>query len=508
MFKTLTYTILFYFLFINNLWSQVNSGLWNIVDFGAKADGITDNTKIINDVIQKCTDNGGGTVLVPAGTFVIGTLVLKSNINLQLQSGAVLLGSLNLKDYQDGRGLIFCEDAHTISITGEGTIDARGSMFYETNQNHVYKEFDKKYTRQKEKYMPENTFFSDGPLKRKPMPGMSIVFWHCTDIKINHITIKDTPVWAVRFAYCENVAVEGLTIKNNLMIPNSDGIHCTVSRNLTISNCNIVAGDDAIIVTGFARNEEIPIVDPKEQDKYVHGNKTRFAENIVVTNCMLQSRSAGIRIGYGQHPIRRCTFSNIVIYGSNRGIGIFARDVSDIEDLIFSNITIETRLHNGQWWGHGEPIHVSAITRFAGYKVGVIRNVQFNNIIATGEAGLLFYGQDSSRLENISMSDVQLTILNGKETMNYGGNFDLRPTSVEDKQIFEHDIAGIYAENVNHFRISNFDLKWGKGLPSFYTHGISCVQVNNLLINNFTGGANPNAIAGKKMDLKKSTLIK
>ena len=72
----------------------------------------------------------------------------------------------------------------------------------------------------------------------------------------------------------------------------------------------------------------------EEQDKYKHGNKSRFAENIQVMNCHLQSRSSAIRIGYGQHPIRRIIFNNIVISESNRGIGIYARDASDIEDLI------------------------------------------------------------------------------------------------------------------------------------------------------------------------------
>ena len=150
------------------------------------------------------------------------------------------------------------------------------------------------------------------------------------------------------------------------MIPNSDGIHCTASRNIRIVNCNIRAGDDAIIITGFARIENTPGFNSNEQDKYTHGNKTIYAENIQVSNCHLQSRSSGIRIGYGQHPIRRCIFTNIVIHDSNRGIGVFARDASTIEELVFSNIIIETRLHNGQWWGNGEPIHLSAISRFEG----------------------------------------------------------------------------------------------------------------------------------------------
>src|SRR4030042_3901445 len=213
------------------------------------------------------------------------------------------------------------------------------------------------------------------------------------------------------------------------MVPDSDGIHSTTSRNVRISNCDIRAGDDAIIVTGFDIDEEVPEYSMKEQTRHTYGNKSIYAENFTVTNCQLQSRSSGIRIGYGQHPIRRCIFSNIQIYGSNRGIGIFAHDISDIEELVFSDIIIETRLHNGQWWGNGEPVHISAVCRFDGYSAGKVKNVQFNNIVATGEHGLIFYGLEDSKLENIKLNNVHLSIKKGAETLTYGGNFYLRPAA-------------------------------------------------------------------------------
>jgi len=348
----------------------LNAMDYNIVDFGAVSNKIS--TSAIQKTIDVCYQNGGGTVIVPAGTFITGTLFLRTNINLYLEQGAELKSSENLEDFLVSSveyGMIFCQDAYNISITGKGTINGMGSRFYESDQNHVYPEFDKKLIRQKEGYMPEGEFFKDGPLKRKQAPGMAIVFFHCNHVSIKEITVKDTPIWAIRFGYCDDVLVEGITILNNLMIPNSDGIHLTVSRNVRITDCDIRAGDDCIIVTGFTKIEDTPGFNSKEQDKYLHGNKTIYAENIQVSNCHLQSRSSAIRIGYGQHPIRRCIFNNIIISESNRGIGIYARDSSSIEELIFSNIIIDTRLHNGQWWGHGEPIHLSAISRFAGEPV-------------------------------------------------------------------------------------------------------------------------------------------
>jgi len=480
---------------------------YNIMDYGAVEN--ENSTQAIQKAVDRCHNAGGGTVLIPAGKFITGTITLKSYVNLHLEQGSELIGSLNLEDYSRSfrkHGMIFCEDAIQVSITGEGTINARGTAFYDSTQNHTYEEFDRNLTRQKQGYMPEGEFYSDGPIKRRPKPGMTITFYHCTHVSLKDFTLKDTPSWAFRLAYCEDVYVDGLTILNNLMVPNSDGIHCTVSRNVRISNCDIRAGDDAIIVTGFPIDEETPGFNSAEQDAHTYGNKSMYAENFIVTNCHLQSRSSGIRVGYGQHPIRRCLFSNIQIYGSNRGIGILAHDASDIEELIFSDILIETRLHNGQWWGNGEPIHISAVSRFEGHSAGKVKNVQFNNISATGEHGLIFYGLQDSQLENIRLSNIRLKIKNGKETLTYGGNFDLRPAADIEKQIFEHDIPGLYAQYVNGLSIDGLSIEWDKDLPEFFINAIECVNVNDLFVNRLDTNTNPSCIEYHKMKLERTTL--
>ncbi len=485
----------------------VDASSYNILDYGAVKN--QKSTAAIQKAVDDCHAGGGGTVTVPTGKFITGTIVLKSRVNLYLEPGAILEASLDLEDYLTTfrrHGMIFCEDAEEVSVTGPGTIAARGTEFYDTTQNHVYEEFDKSLTRQKQDYMPEGVFFTDGPVKRKRMPGMCITFYHCTKVKLEDFHLKDTPIWAIRLAYCEDVEVEGLSIVNNLMVPNSDGIHLTTSRNVRISDCNISAGDDAIIVTGFCNDEETPGYQHGLADQAAHhfGNKSKYAEHIQVTNCHLQSRSAGIRVGYGQHPIRRCTFTNIQIYGSNRGIGIFAHDASDIEELVFSDITIETRLHNGQWWGHGEPVHISAVSRFAGQPAGSVKNVQFNNIIATGEQGIILFGLEPSKLENIRLNHILLKVVRGKETLNYGGNFDLRPATPVGLQLFAHDIPGVYAQWVNGLTIHDFKLQWGVDLPSFFTYALECVDVNDLAIDNFEGEANPAAPYQQRMKLERT----
>jgi polygalacturonase len=488
---------------------------YNILDYGAKPNTLS--TAAIQKAVDAAFAAGGGTVVVPAGSFITGTIILKSRINLYLEQGAELVSSKNLDDFATVNdfecGMIYCEDAIQVSITGKGVVNGLGTDFYDTTQNHgissglgEIREFDRKYTRQKDKFMPAGKFFTDGPIRRKPRPGMTIVFFNCTQVTLEGITVKDTPVWAVRFAYCENVVVNGVSIYNNLLIPNSDGIHTTASRDVRISNCHIITGDDCIIVTGFDKIEDVPGYSMKEQNAHRYGNKSIYAENIQVTNCHLQSRSSGIRVGYGQHPIRRCVFTNIVISESNRGIGIFARDSASIEQLVFSDIIIETRLHNGIWWGKGEPIHISATTRFKNEPVGQIRDVQFNNITAVGEQGILVYGDKESHMDRIQFNNVRLYLKKGRETMDYGGNFDLRPTVTVDKNVFEHDIPGIFAQYVDNLQLRNFELRWGADMPSFFTDGIHCVDVSHLLLSEYSVSGNPSSPGSKPVVLERTTL--
>jgi polygalacturonase len=146
-----------------------------------------------------------------------------------------------------------------------------------------------------------------------------------------------------------------------------------------IADCDIRAGDDAIIVTGFRTNVGVggDVNIRLDYTAREFGNKTGCAENVTVTNCILQSRSSGIRVGYGINPIRNCVFLNLVIYNSNRGLGVFSRDDGSIENILFSNITIQNRLHAGHWWDNGEPIHVSAIKQDPKIPAG-LKILEFN----------------------------------------------------------------------------------------------------------------------------------
>jgi hypothetical protein len=314
---------------------------------------------------------------------------------------------------------------------------------------------------------------------------MMLTIERCENIKIYDVHLNDTPDWTVRMQDCDNAEFRGITIRTDPLIPNSDGIHVTSSRNVRISDCQVFSGDDAIIVTGFG-NGLMP--GDKVSADYI-GNKTGYAENVVVSNCILSSRSACIRVGYGNHPIRNLVFSNIVMETSNRGIGIFARNGSSIDNVMFDNIIMNTRLHSGHWWGKGEPIHISAVKDSEQGKAGTINNIRFSNIIANSETGILIYGTDDGPIKNISLQNVSLTIHNGKYSESYGGNFDLRPAASKAKALFKHDIPALYAQHVDKISLTGLSVDWDDGLPSFFTFALEVNNFNDLRIENFRGGA-------------------
>jgi polygalacturonase len=484
---------------------QNNSGdIYDITNYGAEGNGDM-CTVAIQEAINHCSEKGGGTVLIPPGKYISGTIVLSDNIHLKISAGAELLGSLDTADYViDGirHGMIYAQNARNISITGNGIINGRGTEFMSDSWPHIGADFDRTRTRQSDSYLPDDILSEDGPVAYDYRPGMMVVLLSCESIIMRDVTLKDSPSWTVRFGECDNVLVDGISIYNNLMIPNSDGIHCTTSRNVRISNCDIRAGDDAIIVTGFPNSIGVHGIDESRDPNLNIGNTSGYAENVSVTNCLLQSRSAAIRIGYGEIPIRNCLFSNLVIYESNRGIGLFARDNADIKDIYFDNIVIHNRLHTGHWWGNGEPIHISAIPQNEGVASGKIENIRFSNISARSESGIVVFASKTDFIKNIYFNNVKLLIKKGKHANEYGGNLDFRPVWDKKWAILKNDIPGLLTHNVQNITIRDFDLSWSEDIPEYHTSGMEFIHTRNILISEFRGreGHQATENAAIKMD--------
>lgn len=453
---------------------------FDIRSYGAKAAGDQRCTDAINRTIRACAESGGGTVLVPAGTYITGPIELLSHVTLHLEAGAVLTGSDQLADYAGGgRGrqpLVRATDAENIAIIGRGAIDGSGTAFMDMTKTrvgpHMPGDLDPNFTRQGREYMDPKFGESDGPVVYLSRPSRLIRITRCRNVLARDVTLRNSPTWTLHFDDCENVNVTGISLHNNLLVPNSDGIHCTACRRVRISDCDISCGDDAIAITTLGSR-------PKGS-----------CEDITVTNCTLQSRSAGVRLGYGDGPIRNCTFQNLTIRESNRGLGVFVRDEGSVENILFSNVVIRTRLHTGHWWGNAEPIHLSVIPQRREGRTGKIRNVAFANITAESESGIVVYGHEQGDISNLSFDNVRLQIREGGLNTAYGGNFDLRPAYDNRFAIFRHDIPALFCRNVNGCVISRFDVTWGTGeaaMPEFFDHAIFCEQFEDLVIDGFHG---------------------
>ncbi|MGD0573720.1 MAG: glycosyl hydrolase family 28 protein [Sedimentisphaerales bacterium] len=456
-----------------------------VTEYGAIGDAKALNTAAINKMLADCARAGGGTVTIPAGVFRTGPIRISANTTLYLEAGAVLKGSTDLNDYIiNGQryGLISAANANNIAITGRGTIDGSGTSFMDIKNNRTEAgDFDPKFTRQGREYMDPKFGAADGPVIPHERPGRLVAFSLCKNVLIQDVTIADAPLWTVHLDRCRDVVVSGVHIDNPLVVPNNDGIHCTSCANVHISDCVISTGDDGIAITSISdlRTHQILGGDPLGPGK---------TENITVTNCALQSRSAALRVGYTGGDIKNCAFSNIIIRESNRGLLVNVRDEASVENVLFSNIIIQTRLHAGHWWGHAEPIQVSALANTADIKkLGHIKNVRFSNIIAESESGIVVWGSKNSVIEDLLFNNVKVKMKNSPLSESYGGNFDLRTSSDFATAQFKHDIPALYCTNVVGLKISGFETEWEDGLPDFFSNSIWCENVSDVEIDGFIG---------------------
>ncbi len=456
------------------------------------ADGKTVSTAAIQKAVDACNRSGGGRVYVPAGIFVTGTFHLKSNVDLYLESGAVLQGSPNLTDYQSYTkpqyglnyyGILYTADAENVSITGAGTIDGNNKVFFDFDKAKKIAANSTRFTRQKENYRKVESGIGDGPVVPKDRPRQMIIFSDCKHVQLRDISLLNSPFWTLHFADCDDVSVTGIRLWSGILVPNADGIDVTSCSNVIIANSDIRAGDDAVVVVGYDHHFEIP------------GFKglRHPSENIIVTNCNLQSYSSGVRIGFlDQNSVRNVEVSHCNITNSSRGIGIFLRDEGSLENISFSDINIETQLHTGDWWGNGEPIHISAVRGKADGKLGVIKNVSFTNITCKSENGILIYGSDQSLIQDVRFNHVSMEFVNSKLNNVMGGNIDLRGCLDEHEQLFESNIPGLLAHNISGLTLTDFKLTWDSTITQpYFTNGIEVNNFKNLKIIDFMGTASP-----------------
>ena len=453
--------------------------LLDVRDFGATGNGATLDTAAINQAIHAASEAGGGTIVFPPGVYLTGTFELLSNITLDLRAGAVIQGSKNVADYApvsdygfaklngvnrtgegDRVGIIVARNAENIGIIGQGIIDGSGDDFFDFTKPHYGMDFDPRYTRQGDNFLKSMLETADGPVEPKPSgrPGTMIVFFNCQNILVRDITLRNAPNWTLHLGNSRNAIITGLRILNNLLLPNNDGIDCTVCQDVHISECVIRAGDDDFALFG--------------------------SKDLSVSDCSLQSHSSALRI----EDTRSGTFTNLSIV-SNRGIGIYERS-GTTADLLFSNIAIQTQLLTGHWWGKAEPIFIAVGAVRGNGKPGVVRALRFSNITGEVEGGIVIHGDTQSWIHEVHLDHVALRVRPPREKAAAlaGGNFDFRWTATSlASAIFQHDIPGLYCRYVDGLKIHDFSLAWDENLPEYFSNGIECEDFHQLNLDQLEG---------------------
>jgi len=366
----------------------------NLKRYGAKADGNTKVTTILQKAIDEVSESGGGKVILSGGTFLTAPVELKSGVELYIDADAVLLGSPDWEDYPDrpetrhfetdslprwrNIALIYADGAENIAITGRGRIDCNGEVFVKQKEGDDWTWWQYERIVPYEKSVPRAVFFAG-----------------CRDIRIQDITMVNQPAgWSYWIHDCDYVYFDRCRITADVRYPNNDGIHINSSRDVVISDCLIECGDDSIVIR--ANNRSL--------------KENKVCERVNVTNCVLRSWSSGVRIGWtNDGVIRNCNFSNIVIYDTSNAVSCylpdkkivestndFGREATLVENITFSNIQMKE-------------IYGSAIYVFVGSdintKFNAFRNVQFNNIHCTCLNLPYFNGREDGIVENIEFND-------------------------------------------------------------------------------------------------------
>jgi hypothetical protein len=433
---------------------------YNICESGAVGDGRADDTEAIQNAIDLCSDEGGGKVLCPAGSYSIRPLVLRSNVNLHLQENALLRGSANPEHYRNwksrnidadhvpynSRYLIVAENERNISITGRGVIDGQGPAHYDT-------------------FKKDGLFW---PIKDKATrPGRMLWFIRCQNIQIEEVTFQDSPAWTFWMMGCDDVKFHKVTIQSPYEEMNADGIDIDSCSKVRISHCNIKTGDDCIVLRGINRALK----------------EKRICEQIVVENCTLESNCNAIRIGYVRDgTIRNATFSNVSISNSRRGIicqipapKVLLADaetdyldnpkqtgisVPVIENIRFQNIAVQAL----------QPIWFYLDDEAVAHRVA---NIRFENMTLMGPTASVFKGNKTTLLENVSIHNIYCTIQN-KPTF-WGSSADLPETALG------FEVAYCRNLQASNFIVEGQNETKGEEAPVFHIQRSSEIYINQLI---------------------------
>lgn len=318
--------------------------IYNISAYGAKSGTESLQTKYIQAAIDAADKNGGGKVLIPKGRFVSGSIILKSNIELYLEEGAVLLGSLEPRDYiklNRWKSLILSDNEQNISISGKGEINGRGRQvaLNADSLHHSGIDIDDRYNARRMR-----------PSENK-RPQL-LEFVHCKGITIRDITLRDAATWVQSYEQCEDMIFDNMTIDSDAYW-NNDGFDISDCKNIRITNCDVNSADD-----GICLKSHTPGV---------------MNENVYIGNCTVRSSASAIKFGTASTGgFKNVTIENIKIYDTFRSaIALESVDGGILEDVTVRNIEAVNT---------GNAIFIRLGHRNVDGAVGTLKNVSIKNV--------------------------------------------------------------------------------------------------------------------------------
>lgn len=394
---------------------------YDVKAFGAKGDGLTSDTRAIQNAIDKACQNKGGMVSVPAGVYKIGTLILKDHVNLHLQAGAMLLGSPDYKDYtaieqkMPSRtkdlyakyAMIFAEDAKYISITGSGVIHGNGLKNFQ-------------------EVRPQNL---------RPFL-MRLV--NCGNITIRDVQLQESANWTLHLLACKDVNIDGLVIENRAR-GNRDGLDIDACERVTVSNSRFLTTDDAIVLKT---------------------TNDGFCQDISISNCIMRTTGSAIKIGTESNSgFKNITVSNCVFKDvpNHAGIELMTVDGGMMQNILIQNIVMDNV---------NTPIFIRLGNRARPYqagqyvsKIAEVKDIQINNVsVRNAKSPSSIMGMHSQKIKNVSISNYTVNYLWTQKPGPYNkvpfAEF-LYPMSTMFKNLPAY---GLYCRNVDGLHLQNIKM--------------------------------------------------
>lgn len=389
---------------------------FNILKYGAKSNGINDNTLAIKKAIQTCTKSGGGIVLVPKGKYLTGPIHLENNVNLHLDDGAEIIFSTNPKDYlplvhtsfegtelMNYSPLVYAYKKTNVAVTGKGILNGQasneywwpwcGSTKYGCKKGDPYQNDPLNRPRlvaMAEENVPvDQRVFGEGHYLRPSF----VEFFECTNVLIQDIKIENAPFWVIHPIKSTNVIVDGVTVQSHG--PNNDGCDPEYSKNVNIKNCTFNTGDDCIAIKSG-----------RDGDGRRVGIKS---ENIIVQNCKMIDGHGGVVIGSEiSGGVSNVYVENCIMDSPNLERAIRIKTNSNRGGLI-ENVYVRN-LEVGQV--RETLLKLNMFYEVYGAKPGTfipqIQNIYLENIKVknAGKFGILAKGYEESPIKNVNLRNV------------------------------------------------------------------------------------------------------